>query len=189
MGGLAIHRIDANECVYCGACQVFCPFDAIHITKNDERIPTEELTIVKEHAVPKLQTRKQKCIRIKRDALVYWAGEIKFTQQVPQSDPEFAAFYLNRCPANCSRCEDVCPTDAIRIRSEKDANKSKVIIDLDEELCIKCGACARVCYLGFWKISWQQIQKDGAYNAIFWDPIENKLLNHAAVLDNQKEKK
>jgi 4Fe-4S ferredoxin len=172
-----VDTIDPNKCVYCGTCQYFCPFDAIHVFEDGEIIEDEKLKIIENNALPKLESKKVRCSHIKRDAKVYWEGTIEVTYKVQADQTEFKQYYLNKCPGDCRKCEKICPTDAITFRSEADAWDSKVLIDIDDELCIKCGACALVCPQENYKVEWTKVITTGPYNDIFWSPIKEKLLS------------
>jgi ferredoxin len=172
-----IKTIDKDKCVYCGTCTYFCPFDAIHMYEDGEKINPNALKIAEKHAVPVLASSAVKCFRLKRDAKVYWEGEITIKEQIPVDPTALTEYYTHKCPDHCHRCETICPTDAIRIKSLPDAQKSKKIIDIDEDLCIKCRACEYVCYLDLFKVKWNKINVKGAYNDIFWTPIEDRLKN------------
>ena len=176
-----VDSIDPEKCVYCGTCQYFCPFDAIHIFEDGVQVKTEELEISKEHALPKLEAKKVKCSRIKRDAKVYWEGDFKVTFKMPATQEEFKQYYMHKCPGDCHKCEKICPTDAISFFSVEEGWKLKALIKVDKELCIRCGACELVCPQDNFKITWSKINTSGPYNEIFWGPIKQKLLEQKVI--------
>ena len=55
--------------------------------------------------------------------------------------PELMLF-PDKC-IGCKRCADVCPQNAITIARNTDG---KECIQFDRKLCIRCGACAKVCF-------------------------------------------
>jgi 4Fe-4S ferredoxin len=185
-GGSAIELIDPNKCVYCGTCQTMCPFDAINVYEDGDKVSDETLKITERHALPTLGGKKVYCSRLKRDANVYWDGELKFTYQYPTDEKEFKKFFLNKCPGNCEACAKICPTDAITFKSAEDAWKTKEHVVVDKEKCIACGACANVCPQSLFTNKWTKIHFSGAYNDIFWSPIEKKLLEQKVVLADKK---
>jgi ferredoxin len=186
-GGSAIEMIDPKKCVYCGTCSAMCPFDAIHVYEDGDKMTPEQMKILEKHALPKLEGKSTYCSRLKRDAKVYWDGELKVTYQMPSDEKEFKQYYLNKCPGDCHKCEDICPTQAIKFLSLEETLKTKQHIVVDDEKCIKCGACANVCPQSNFKNKWTKIHTSGAYNEIFWTPIETKLLEQKVIMTQEKK--
>ena len=182
-----IKEIDADSCVYCGTCVLFCPFDAIFLYKNNEIVLQEEFMLVQNKSIPEIQPRKVKCQHIKRDIQKYWDGEI--TVEIPISENEedkekFLADY-KEYPESCNRCRDICPADAITVLEPEVAWNKKQVLEIDDELCVKCGACMNVCPEEHISVKWNCISFKGAYNAIFWDKMHKKLLNFEIFTDKQ----
>ncbi|MFO8018557.1 MAG: 4Fe-4S binding protein [Promethearchaeia archaeon] len=46
---------DPERCVYCGVCMYLCPFDALTLKINGEVIKPENLPLVEQQALPKLE--------------------------------------------------------------------------------------------------------------------------------------
>ena len=64
----------------------------------------------------------------------------KFPYAAPQMPDRFAGLPEisgGECPADCTRCADVCPTDAVA--------RSGSSIALDMGKCLFCSACAKAC--------------------------------------------
>lgn len=182
-----VDSIDPEKCVYCGTCTVFCPFDAIHLYKNDKKIPDERLEVNTEKALPKLESEEIFADNIKRKVKVYWDGEIDVTYEIPDKKSEFKQYYMNKCPGDCRKCEEICPTDAISFNDEDKAFETKDFIQVDDEKCIKCSACMLVCPQDNFKVKWTDIKTSGAYNAIFWDPIRKRLLDQEVKFSEEDQ--
>jgi len=181
VGGAIVEAINEEKCVYCGTCTYFCPFDAIHIFEDGVKHQDKDQKIVTKTAVPKLDGKAVRMFRLKRDANVYWEGTMKVKLQFPTTEADFKQYYLNKCPGDCHKCEDICPNDAIRFKEQAEAWKSKVLIEVDDEKCIKCGACCLVCPQDNFDVQWTKVKIAGPYNEIFWTPIEEKLLKRTLI--------
>lgn len=168
--------LNNEKCVYCGTCTYFCPFDAIHLYESDKLVPPSELVVVKNKALPELEPKKVFCSRLNREANVYWEGKLNVLHKVKDNLTEFKMEYLHTCPGDCRKCEKICPVEAISFKPLAEALESKKMIDLDEEKCIKCGACVRVCPSDNYSLERLKINFKGEYNKIFWDPIHERLL-------------
>ena len=51
---------DPKKCVFCGTCVVMCPFSALTLKKDGEVIELNDIQIVKENVVPKLEFEAKK---------------------------------------------------------------------------------------------------------------------------------
>ncbi len=49
---------DPAKCVFCGLCQVLCPYDAIIMTVDGQLLPLADLQLVKANALPKMEKVK-----------------------------------------------------------------------------------------------------------------------------------
>ncbi len=184
---VVVDEIDPDKCVYCGNCTFFCPFDAIHLFKDGEKVQRNQLTLVKEKALPELKEKPVRCSQLKTDARVYWEGEISINYEKFDSEEKFREYHENTCPNECKNCQDVCPTDAISFRDvSKSLENNQNPIEIDDCLCIKCGACAFACPEDILDVKWKEIFISGAYNKIFWDPIRQKLHNQEAIVSKDQ---
>jgi 4Fe-4S ferredoxin len=188
VGGAIIDEMDEKKCVYCGTCTVFCPFDAIHMYEDGKKLKNEDLSVVTKFAVPKLDGKKVRMFRLKRDANIYWAGNISFKYTIPADEQEYKNYYMNKCPGDCHKCEDICPNDAIKFNDMATAWKTKKHVEIDDEKCVKCGACAIVCPHENFNVIWTKINTSGPYNEIYWNPIEEKLIKRILVLSAKGNK-
>ncbi|GAH44891.1 unnamed protein product, partial [marine sediment metagenome] len=68
---------DATMCSYCGTCVYMCPFSAITLKKNGKAIALNDIPIVKEKVVPKLDSIRIKCKKNNKYAKVYVEGKVK----------------------------------------------------------------------------------------------------------------
>ena len=176
LNAAVVDSIDVDLCVMCGTCVYFCPFDALDLLFDGEKVKIEDMDISKFHSLPKLESKIVNCSNIKRDAKVYWEGETKVTYEIEKDEVEFKKNYLNKCPGDCNKCKDICPTDAITFKEMADAWESKILIEIDDEKCINCSACMLVCPQNYFTTTWSEIHTSGPYNDMFWDPIKEKLL-------------
>ncbi len=174
-------QIDEQKCVYCGTCQVFCPFDAISIKEDGDNMKFEDMNIIKHNSLPHLESTIIQCSNPKQDAKIYWDGKIDIKFEMQSSQKEFEDYFNEKCHGECQKCEKVCPTDAISFKTVEDAWKLKKLIEVDDEKCIKCGACVLVCPQENFQVSWSKINTLGSYNQIFWDPIKERLLEQKVV--------
>ena len=176
LNAAVVNSIDVDLCVMCGTCVYFCPFDALDLLFDGEKVKIEDMDISKFHSLPKLESKIVNCSNIKRDAKVYWEGETKVTYEIEKDEVEFKKNYLNKCPGDCNKCKDICPTDAITFKEMADAWESKILIEIDDEKCINCSACMLVCPQDYFKTTWSEIHTSGPFNDMFWTPIKEKLL-------------
>lgn len=181
LNAAVVDTVDEEKCVYCGTCVYFCPFDAIHLYKDGEKVPVEEMLITTEHSLPKLEGKKVFCDNLNREAHIFWDGKIEVTYKMHESKDEFDKYYTNKCPGDCHKCDEICPTDAIKFPDKETAWTTKELIKVDDEKCIKCSACMLVCPQDNFKVQWTEIDTSGPFNQIFWGPIEEKLLEQKVV--------
>ncbi len=186
LNAAVVDTVDPDLCVMCGTCQIFCPFDAINLYEDGELVKTDSLDLIKHHSVPKLESRAVPCSRLGRDGKIYWEGKIEVTYEMPIDKEEFTKYYMNKCPGDCHKCEQICPTEAITFKELEVAWESKSFIEIDDEKCIKCSACMNVCPQDNFKVWWTEINTSGPYNQIFWDPIKKKLLKQEVVFTKEE---
>lgn len=75
---------DAKLCVFCGTCVVLCPFSALTLKKDGEVIELDNIQIVKEKVVPKLEFEAKKITDnagIERIVKQYTDGEISIIDE------------------------------------------------------------------------------------------------------------
>ena len=164
LNAAVVDSIDVDLCVMCGTCVYFCPFDALDLIFDGEKVKIEDMDISKFHSLPKLESKIVNCSNIKRDAKIYWEGETKVTYEIEKDEVEFKKNYLNKCPGDCNKCKDICPTDAITFKEMADAWESKILIEIDDEKCINCSACMLVCPQDYFKTTWSEIHHKGSFN-------------------------
>lgn len=181
LNAAVVDTVDEDLCVFCGTCQYFCPFDAIHLYLDGEKVLSEELMITKEHSLPKLEGKPVFCDNLNREASIYWDGKIEVTYKMHEDKDEFNKYYTDKCPGDCHKCEDICPTKAISFPDKEESWEKKEHIIVDDEKCIKCSACMLVCPQDNFKVNWTEITTSGPFNQIFWGPIEEKLLEQRVV--------
>jgi len=186
LNAAVVDTVIPEKCVMCGTCVQFCPFDAIHLYEDGEKVDPATMKLVEYHSIPKLEATAVHCANLGREAKVYWEGEIAITYEMQKKEDEFKAYYMNKCPGDCHKCEQICPTNAIKFKEYAEAWKTKVLMEIDEEKCIKCSACMLVCPQDNYKVKWTNVKFSGPYNKIFWDPIKDKLLKQEVVFNEPK---
>ncbi|MFO8020473.1 MAG: 4Fe-4S binding protein [Promethearchaeia archaeon] len=153
---------DPSACVFCGTCVYMCPFSSLKLKKNGEVLELEEIPIVEQHAVPKLEFEAKK-LDDGRVVKQYVEAEVSIEHE--------------ECAQGCSTCAEVCPSGAIEIaeRPEHGWEQSKAVDIADEDACVGCGACTNACPTGAVHLKITDIKSSGEYNEIFWDEITKKL--------------
>ncbi|MCL2494432.1 MAG: 4Fe-4S binding protein [Oscillospiraceae bacterium] len=158
--------VDENTCDFHGICAVVCPFSAITITvgglnespavaKGAFPELARDIAVCNESCVPGCTKCEEACplgvLSVNTEA-----GEVAVKKELcagcpacwmacPEDAVEVSKFIEGTiqindelCPADCKRCLDVCPVNALAL----DEN-GKVLAK--ELLCIYCGACKEVC--------------------------------------------
>ncbi|TFG15722.1 MAG: 4Fe-4S dicluster domain-containing protein [Promethearchaeota archaeon] len=158
---------DPKKCVFCGTCVIMCPFSALTLKKDGEVLNLEDIPIVAQHVVPKLEFKAKKIVNhnnVERVVKQYATASVSINNE--------------ECAGGCQTCAEVCPSSAIII-GEKIPEKGwedKIKIELaDEEKCVACGACDNACPTGAVKLEIKEINFSGDYNEIFWDPLLERL--------------
>lgn len=154
-----------RKCVFCGTCVYMCPFGALTLKKDGEIINLEDITIVKEKVVPKLdfETKKIKSNDgIERVVKQYTVGKIHVVDK--------------ECAGGCQTCADVCPSGVITIppKAEKGWETTPNVV-VDEEKCIGCGACDNVCPTGAIKLEISEVKYSGDFSELFWPLLLERL--------------
>jgi 4Fe-4S ferredoxin len=158
---------DPKKCVFCGTCVVMCPFSALKLRKDGELIELNDIQIVKENVVPKLEFESKKIIDIsgvERIVKQYVKGEINIVDE--------------QCAGGCQTCADVCPSGAITVPEKSDKGWEIVPnVIVDPEKCIFCGSCDNACPTGAIKLKLIDIKTSGEYSKLFWEPLIERLKN------------
>ena len=133
---------DPHKCVYCGCCVVMCPFSALTLKKDGEVVELENIIIVKEKVLPKLEFEAKKITDnegIERVVKQYTDGEVSIVD--------------DECAGGCEACAFVCPSGAITIPEKSDKGWETVPnVVVDSEECIFCGSCDNCCPTGAVKL-------------------------------------
>ena len=153
---------DPDVCVMCGVCAYMCPFDAITLKINGDIVSLEDLTLVKEQALPKLEY-EVKTLESGRVVKQYTDGKISVVDE--------------ECPGGCQTCAEVCPSEAITVPSKTDRKGWEKIpnVVVDEEKCVFCGACDNGCPTGAIKLEITDVKYSGEYLDPFWSNIIERL--------------
>ncbi len=152
-------------CVFCGTCVYMCPFSALTLKIDGKVVELENIQIVKEHVVPKLEFEVKKITSfngIERVVKQYTEAKISIVDE--------------ECPGGCQTCYEVCPSGAISVPEK--SNKgwetvSNVVVDLDK--CIACGACDNGCPTGAVKLEITDVKTSGDFSEMFWVPLLERL--------------
>ncbi|MHA1195813.1 MAG: 4Fe-4S binding protein [Promethearchaeota archaeon] len=121
-GELIPEVYDPKKCVFCGTCVVMCPFMALTLKKDGNIINLEDIPIVAQKVLPKIeyQTKKLKNDRIVRQ---YAKATVKINDE--------------ECAKGCGSCAEVCPSGTIEIakRPEHGWEMSKNVEVVDPDAC------------------------------------------------------
>jgi len=156
---------DPTACVFCGTCVVMCPFSALMLKKDGELIELNDIQIVKEKVVPKLEFEAKKItdnIGVERISKQYLDGEISIIDE--------------ECAGGCQACADVCPSGAITMPEKADKGWETVPnVVVDKDACIYCGSCDNACPTGAVKLKITNIKTSGEFSKLFWEPLVERL--------------
>ncbi|MHA1985380.1 MAG: 4Fe-4S binding protein [Promethearchaeota archaeon] len=148
---------DANKCSYCGTCAYMCPFSAITLKKNGIPVALEDIPIVKEKVLPKLEFEIYKCKKKGQKAKIYVEGEVNID--------------WNSC-ISCMSCYEVCPNSAF-FKANRTNKKGKAVkVDINvRAACLYCGACQTACPQKAITVKVNKIKYSGEYKEIFWSDL------------------
>ena len=163
--GLIPEVYDPNKCVMCGTCVVCCPFSALKLKINGEVLNLEDIPIVKQKALPKLEFEAKKIKNIN--------GKERVVKQYITSDINIVD---DECAGGCQTCYEVCPSGAITVppKADKGWEKTPNVV-ADPEKCVGCGACDNVCPTGAVKLEIKDVKFSGVFNEPFWPDLVNRL--------------
>ena len=157
-GELIPEVYDPKKCVFCGTCVVMCPFMALTLKKDGNIINLEDIPIVAQKVLPKIeyQTKKLKDNRIVRQ---YAKATVKINDE--------------ECAKGCGSCAEVCPSGTIEIakRPEHGWEMSKNVEVVDPDACVACGACDNACPTGALQLEITEINYSGEFSDLFWPPL------------------
>jgi len=130
-------EIDAGSCILCGACEQFCPTGVIKIRCLECLLCLGETT----HAEKISHLRVESSVNVDKDKCIY-CGLCELscpTHSIKVTKPFEGRISIKtaKCPKDCTICIDFCPCGAIEKRNG--------IAVINEDACIYCGACYRVC--------------------------------------------
>ncbi|MCS7114528.1 MAG: 4Fe-4S binding protein [Nitrososphaerota archaeon] len=160
--------VDPKRCVFCGLCEVFCPFNAIKVYVNDKPLTSTLKKGMLPEILRKVEIDEETCLRVnflceKLCVDACPAGIIRFNGSCIQIN-DFAecptcgwcqavchsvikvdkifqgSIKINseKCPDGCRNCFYACPVNAICL---DESGRVNVL----EEFCIFCGACKNFC--------------------------------------------
>lgn len=155
-----------KKCVFCGTCVVMCPFGALTLKKDGNLYNLEDIPIVSQNVVPKLEFKAKKVKNVKgveRTVKQYATAEVSVNDEV--------------CAKGCGSCAEVCPSGTIAIaeRPEHGWEMSKNVEVVDPDACIACGACDNACPTGALQLSITDVKASGEYSELFWPPLVERL--------------
>jgi len=153
---------DPKKCVFCGTCVYMCPFSALTLKKDGEVLNLDDISIIVQKAVPKLE---------------FTAKKLDDGRVVKQYATATVSIDNEECAGGCSTCAEVCPTGAIIVaeKAEKGWESSLKVEVIDQDKCVACGACDNACPTGAVKLEITDVKFSGDYNKIFWDPLLERL--------------
>ena len=157
---------DPKKCVFCATCVVMCPFSALSFKKDGEVVNLEDIPLVAQKALPKLDFEAKKIKNkdgVERVVKQYVTGNVSIVNE--------------ECSGGCSTCFEVCPSGAIGLgkKPEKGWETEIKVEVVDEDKCIFCGACDNACPTGAVKLEIKEVKFSGDKNDIFWEPLIERL--------------
>jgi 4Fe-4S ferredoxin len=157
---------DPEKCVFCGTCVYMCPFSALILNINGETTELEQIQLVKEKVMPKLDFEAKKIKNnegIERIVKQYAEAEISIVDE--------------ECAGGCASCAEVCPSGAIIVppKSDKGWESSKNVEVKDQDLCVACGACDNACPTGAIKLKIIKVNHSGEFKELYWNDLLKRL--------------
>lgn len=152
---------DPTMCSYCGTCVYMCPFSAITLKKDGIPVKIDDIPIVKEKVVPKLEYINYTSKKKKKNVKIFSEGKVNVN--------------WNLCNS-CMSCYEVCPNRAY-FKAER-TNKLGKAIKLDINIraaCLYCGTCETSCHRKAIKLNIDKINYSGEYKEIFWLDLLNRI--------------
>jgi 4Fe-4S ferredoxin len=156
-----------------------CPFGALTLKKDGELVELNNIQIVKEHVVPKLEFEANKITAIdgiERVVKQYAKAEVSIIDE--------------ECAGGCQTCADVCPSSAITVPPKSDKGWETVPnVVVDEEKCVACGSCDNGCPTGAVKLKITEVKTSGEFSEMFWVPLLERLktLRWSEIQEENKE--
>jgi 4Fe-4S ferredoxin len=159
---------DPKKCVFCGTCVIMCPFSALTLKKDNEVYNLEDIPLVAQKVVPKLEFKTKK---IKNAKAIERVVKHYATAEVKVIDEE--------CAKGCGSCAEVCPSGTIAIakRAEHGWEMSKNVEVVDPDACVACGACDNACPTGALQLKITDVKYSGEFSELFWPPLIERLKN------------
>jgi len=157
---------DPKKCVFCGTCVIMCPFGALTLKKDGKIINLEDIPIVAQNVVPRLEFKAKK-IKNSHD-------NERIVKQYAKAE---VSIIDEECAKGCGSCAEVCPSGTIEIakRPEHGWEKSKNVEVVDPDACVACGACDNACPTGALKLKITEINTSGEFSELFWIPLTERL--------------
>ncbi len=153
---------DPEKCSYCGVCTYLCPANALSLVINGEPVKTEDLSLIKQKALPNIDYTIVKTTEGK-DIKKYMEGYVTIDTSL--------------CAGGCKNCADSCHFGAITWSCEqKDIDwDSEIVLTINNDKCVACAACHSACPTGALSLTISEVKYSGEYNSPFWDRIESRL--------------
>lgn len=154
---------DEKKCDACKVCVEICPEDALQI----ERKVIEE---------PKLQGKVD--IDLAKCTTCSWC-QVICPREAAKVDKLFEGeltINVDRCPAGCSTCVQICPCNALYIPPIEEAGQRPGKLSYNKDFCMFCGACVAACPAdGTITLKRSKINVTGEKTNLY-NKIEEKLL-------------
>ncbi len=166
--------IDPDKCNFCGECVVVCPVNALsmivdgvpkleiqecgafpiltkEISWDAAKLPKGRADVVVEACPTDVikvdvtrtaagSVSKVRAVEVETEGCIYCKQcEVACPEAFAATHPFEGLIRLQAslCPSGCRPCAEICPTRALFVKDEG--------VELDERVCVYCGACVRVC--------------------------------------------